>query len=369
MKSKSREGDDSDDDEEVQDKIKDRIIKDTVEGLYVINKMLLSDSEDCKKLMRDARVDSNKRKELQNVVKGRTKRSSQPSFSDDDDDDDNDNCNGDDYDNGDDSDDDNSDVDQSRATTTARIANPKEISSHILSNKSSSSSTSNKGSVFEAMKEDKYMPLIKIMERNKTGMATGEEPIYYNSDGEAMGANPGPSVRNQWGNRVSTRHLRRNDGDASDGCEDLPNLSSKGGGHDDDRDTSRSVLKKRKGSAAVNNDLRAPRKHGVPSRSIKRANEQKEDSKIERTGAIDDANPLLPPCDFTTATLVMREILSRRMRQHNDALIDFIPTLGDNRKRVTRGSLLPVTIVTQCGGCGCTGTYFQRHLRYFALII
>ena len=33
MKSKSREEDDSDDDEEVQDKIKDRIIKDTVEGL------------------------------------------------------------------------------------------------------------------------------------------------------------------------------------------------------------------------------------------------------------------------------------------------------------------------------------------------
>ena len=372
MKSKSREEDDSDDDEEVQDKIKDRIIKDTVEGLYVINKMLLSDSEDCKKLMRDARVDSNIQKEFQNVVKGRTKKSSQPSSSDDDDDDkDNGNGNGDDSgddnDNCDDSDDDrsNSDVDQSRATATARITNSKEISSHVRSNKSSLSSTTIKGSVLEAMKEDKYKPLIKIMERNKTGIATGEEPIYYNSDGEEMGANPGPSVRNQWGNRVSSRHLKRNDGDDSD----LPHLSSKGGDHDNDRDTPRSVLKKRKGSAAVNDDLKAPRKHGVPSRSIKCATDQKEESKIDRTGAMDDANPLFPPCDFTTATLVMREILSRRMRQHSDALIDFIPTLGDKRKRVTRGSLLPVTIVTQCGGCGCTGTYFQRHLCCFSLII
>ena len=235
----------------------------------------------------------------------------------------------------------------------------------MRSNKSSSSSTTNEGSVLEAMKEDKYKPLIKMIERNKTGMATGEEPTYYNSDGEAMGANPGPSVRNQWGNRVSSRHLKRYDGDD----RDLPRLSLKGGGHDNDRNNSRSVLKKRKGSAAVNDDLKAPRKHGVPSRSMKCANDQKEDSKLERAGAMDGANPLLPPCDFTTATLVMREILSRRMRQHNDALIDFIPTLGDNRKRVTRGSLLPVTIVTQCGGCGCTGTYFQRHLRYFALII
>jgi hypothetical protein len=372
MKSKSREEDDSDDDEELQDKIKDRIIKDTVEGLYVINKMLLSDSEDHKKLMRDARVDSNIQKELQNVVKGRARKSSQSSSSDDDNDDDKDNCNGDDYDydNGNDSDDDssNSDVDQSRATTTARITNSKEISSHIRSNKSSSSSTTNKGSVLEVMKEDKYKPLIKMMERNKTGIATGEEPIYYNSDGEAMGADPGPSVRNQWGNRVSTRHLKRNDGDDSDGYGDLPHLSSKGGDHDDDRDTSRSVLKKRKGSTAVNDDLQAPRKHGVPSRSVKCANDQKKDSKMERTGAIDDTNPLLPPCDFTTATLVMREILSRRMRQHNDALIDFIPTLGDSRKRVKRRSLLPVTIVTQCGGCGCTGTYLQRHLCCSALI-
>jgi hypothetical protein len=378
MKSKSREEDDSDDDEEVQDKIKDRIIKDTVEGLYVINKMLLSDSEDHKKLMRDARVDSNIRKELQNVAKGRAIKSSQPSSSDDDDDDDKDNCNGDDndidndydYDNDNDNDDDssNSDVDQSRATATARITNSKEISSYILSNESSSSSTTNKGSVLEAMKEDKYKPLNQIMERNKTGMATGEEPIYYNSDGEAMGANPGPSVRNQWGNRVSSRHLKRNDGDGGDGYGGLPHLSSKGRDHDNDRDNSRSALKKRKGSAAGNDDLKAPRKNGVPSRSMKCAKDQKEDSKIERTVAMDYANPLLPPCDFTTATLVMREILSRRMRQHNDALIDFIPTLGDSRKRVTRGSLLPVTIVTQCGGCGCTGTYFQRHLCCFAFI-
>jgi hypothetical protein len=377
MKSKSRGEDDSDDDEEVQDKIKDRIIKDTVEGLYVINKMLLSDSEDNKKLMRDARADSNIQKGFQNIVKGRAKKSSQPSSSDDDDEDDKDNCNGDDYGNGDvndngngdvsdDDDTGNSDVDQSRATITARITNPKEISSHIRSNKNLSSSTKNKGYVLEAMKENKYKPLIKIMERNKTGMATGEEPIYYNSDGEAMGADPGPSVWNQWGNRVSSRHLKRNDGDDSDGYGDLPHLSSKGGDHDNDKDTSRSVLKKRKGSAAVNDDLQAPRKHGVPSRSMKCANDQKKDSKIERTG---DVNPLLPPCDFTTATLVMREILSRRMRQHNDALIDFIPTLGDSRKRVTRGSLLPVTIVTQCGGCGCTGTYFQRHLCYFASMI
>ena len=378
MKSKSREEDDSDDDEEVQDRIKDRIIKDTVEGLYVINKMLLSDSKDYKKLMRDARVDSNIQKELQNVVIARSKKSSLSSYSndDDDDDDDKDNGNGDDYgnaddnDNGDDSDDDSSgsEVDQSRATTTAQITNPKEISSHIRSNKSSTSSTTIKGSELETMKEDKYKPLIEIMERNKTGMATGEEPIYYNSDGEAMGADPGPSVWNQWGNRVSSRHLRRNGGDDRGGYDDLPHLSSKRGDHDNDRDTSRSVSKKRKGSAAVRDDLPARRKHGVPSRSMKCANDQKKDNKIERTGAMEDANPLLPPCDFTTATLVMREILSRRMRQYNDALIDFIPTLGDSRKRVTRGSLLPVTIVTQCGGCGCTGTYLQRHLCCFGPI-
>lgn len=342
-KSKCREDDDSDDDEEIQDKIKDRIIKDTVEGLYVINKMLSSDTEDYKRLLNYAPMESNIPEEQVIPRKRRSKESSQLSSSDD-------------YDSSDNED------NQSKANIARENAskvNPSLIRAKEISHHSKSDSESQS----KVAKEDKYKPLIKMLELNKTSMAIGDAPVYYNSDGEAIdvgagleSADLGPSVRNQWGDRVSSRHLARNSGDDSDSDNDLSHLSFKSGNQD--KENAQSDSRKRKVNP-VNTDT--TEKCTGPSRSIKSANGKKMNDKLERSDEVSDVNPLLPPCEFTTATLVMRDVLSRRMRQHHDALFEFVPALGDGKKRVARGSLLPVTSVSQCGGCGCTGAYLLTH--------
>ena len=321
IESKNHEEDDSDYDEEIQDKIKDRIIKDTVEGLYVINKMLSSDTEDYKRLMKDTRVTSNIREELLKADRRRSKKSSQLSSNDDDESSD-------------------EEVDKS-LLTTARETN------------------TNKEALSKIVKEVKHKPLIRMLELNKTSMPIGDEPVYYNSDGEAVqmglkSVDHGLRVRNQWGNRVSSRQLARNIGDESDSDNDLSRLSSRS--RHECREISQSVLKKRKLPPVNSDDLQALDKPTEPPTSLKCAIGEKVDSKIERNSALSDANQLLSSCDFTTATLVMRDVLSKHMRQHHDALIEFIPTHGDGR-RLLRGNLLPVTSISQCGGCGCTGTY------------
>ena len=338
-KSKCREEDDSDDDEEIQDKIKDRIIKDTVEGLYVINKMLSSDTEDYKRLLNDTPKENNIPEEQENLRKKRSKESSHLSSSDD-------------YDSSDNED------NQSKANT-ARVNASKAKPSQVKANEISHHSKSDSEHKSKIAKEDKYKPLIKMLELNKTSMAAGDAPVYYNSDGEAIqvgvgfkSTDLGPSVRNQWGDRVSSRHLTRNAGDDSDSDNDLSHLSFKSGNQD--KESTQSDSRKRKINPV---NTGATEKCSGPSRSTKSANGKKINDKLERSDEVSDVNPLLPHCDFTTATLVMRDILSRRMRQHHDALFEFIPTLGDGKKKVARGSLLPVTSASQCGGCGCTGTY------------
>ena len=338
-KSKCREEDDSDDDEEIQDKIKDRIIKDTVEGLYVINKMLSSDTEDYKRLLNDTPKKSNIAEEQENPRKRRSKESSNLSSSDD-------------YDSSD-------NEDNHSKTKTASVNTSKTNPSQLRAKEISYHSKSDSEHKSKIAKEDKYKPLIKMLELNKTSMATGDAPVYYNSDGEAIqvgvglkSTDLGPSVRNQWGDRVSSRHLTRNTGDDSDSNNDLSHLSFKSGNQD--KESTQSDSRKRKVNP-VSTD--AAEKCTGPSHSTKSSTGKKINDKLERSDEVSDVNPLLPPCDFTTATLVMRDVLSRRMRQHHDALFEFIPTLGDGKKRVARGSLLPVTSASQCGGCGCTGTY------------
>ena len=65
--------------------------------------------------------------------------------------------------------------------------------------------------------------------------------------------------------------------------------------------------------------------------------------------------PVPVPVEFTEAALLMKESLSHHLHMYQGALIDFIPSRGAGKKRGGRLPLLPVSKVVHCGDCGSMG--------------
>ena len=322
------------DDEEIEDKKRESVIKDTVEGLFVVNKMLLTDTRESRLLLRRGR--DTPEEVCYKLFPGVCKREVKPEV------------------------------------TAACAAAPTDDSHADQTNE----------------EEEDYIEFAGVRKRGSAAISmpdkgTGGIPLdprslttgaQLSSSPSPTSTAPSPPVDPAAPPDAQSSSSRNSRGVTTDSIFNSTVSSGKRQEQNAPETSSRAVreLYDEDGNAIslgpsppTADDTQAGRLNEDPKKRKRseegavtdRAADSNSSSSSKSSSASSNAElpPVSVPVEFSDSAFLMKEILAHHLHLFHGTLIDFIPTRSNGKKRYGRPPLLPVSKVVHCGECGSIG--------------